>query len=88
MKIALIIVSAVALFALAGRSLYSALYRKPDSRMEVEWKTRMHTEQGKHLVEFEWRQNHRNYYSCFSLKFYRENDMPAADRLVSEPIRR
>lgn len=31
---------------------------------------------GKELVEFEWRQNHRNYYSCFSLKFYQENDMP------------
>ena len=31
---------------------------------------------GKDLVEFEWRQNHRNYYSCFSLKFYQENDMP------------
>ena len=28
------------------------------------------------LVEFEWRQNHRNYYSSFSLKFYQENDMP------------
>ena len=31
---------------------------------------------GKELVEFEWRQNHRNYYSSFSLKFYQENDMP------------
>ena len=31
---------------------------------------------GKELAEFEWRQNHRNYYSCFSLKFYMENDMP------------
>ena len=31
---------------------------------------------GKELVEFEWRQNHRNYYSCFSLKFYQEDDMP------------
>ena len=31
---------------------------------------------GKDLAEFEWRQNHRNYYSCFSLKFYQENDMP------------
>ena len=31
---------------------------------------------GKDLVEFEWRQNHRNYYSSFSLKFYQENDMP------------
>ena len=31
---------------------------------------------GKELVEVEWRQNHRNYYSSFSLKFYQENDMP------------
>lgn len=31
---------------------------------------------GKDLVEFEWRQNHRNFYSSFSLKFYQENDMP------------
>lgn len=31
---------------------------------------------GKELAEFEWRQNHRNYYSSFSLKFYQENDMP------------
>ena len=31
---------------------------------------------GKDLVEFEWRQNHRNFYSCFSLRFYREKDMP------------
>ena len=31
---------------------------------------------GTELVEFEWRQNHRNYYSSFSLKFYQENDMP------------
>lgn len=31
---------------------------------------------GKDLVEVEWRQNHRNYYSSFSLRFYQENDMP------------
>ena len=31
---------------------------------------------GKDLVEFEWRQNHRNFHSCFSLKFYQEKDMP------------
>ena len=30
----------------------------------------------KNLVEFEWRQSHRNIYSSFSLKFYQENDMP------------
>lgn len=31
---------------------------------------------GKELAEFEWRQNHRNFYRSFSLKFYQENDMP------------
>ena len=31
---------------------------------------------GKELVEFEWRQNHGNFYRSFSLKFYQENDMP------------
>ena len=31
---------------------------------------------GKELVEFEWRQNHMNFYRSFSLKFYLENDMP------------
>ena len=31
---------------------------------------------GKELVEFEWRQNHMNFYRSFSLKFYQENDMP------------
>ena len=30
----------------------------------------------KNLVEFEWRQSHRNFCSSFSLKFYQENDMP------------
>ncbi len=30
----------------------------------------------KDLVEFEWRQNHMNFYSSFSLKFYQENDTP------------
>ena len=39
---------------------------------------------GKDLVEFEWRQNHRNYYSSFSLKFYQENDMPLLT-LVGKP---
>jgi len=33
----------------------------------------------KELVEFSWYQNHMNYYSCFSLNFYLENDMPVAD---------
>ena len=40
---------------------------------------------GKDLVEFEWRQNHRNFYRSFSLKFYQENDMPL---LIGWPIRR
>ena len=31
---------------------------------------------GKELVEFEWRQNHMNFYRSFSLKFYQENDVP------------
>ena len=31
---------------------------------------------GKELAEFEWRQNHGNFYRSFSLKFYQENDMP------------
>lgn len=31
---------------------------------------------GKALVEFSWQQNHMNYYGCFSLRFYLENDMP------------
>ena len=31
---------------------------------------------GKDLIEFTWQQNHMNSCKCFSLKFYRENDMP------------
>ena len=31
---------------------------------------------GKELVEFSWQKNHMNYYGCFSLRFYLENDMP------------
>ena len=31
---------------------------------------------GKDLIEFTWQQNHMNSCRCFSLKFYRENDMP------------
>ena len=28
------------------------------------------------MVEFSWQQNHMNYYGCFTLHFYLENDMP------------
>ena len=31
---------------------------------------------GKDLIEFTWQQNHMNSCKCFSLKFYRKNDMP------------
>lgn len=31
---------------------------------------------GKDLIELTWQQNHMNSCKCFSLKFYRENDMP------------
>ena len=74
-KAALITVSAIALLALAGCSLYRLVVTsqiKDGDRMENPDAYRA----GKELVEFEWRQNHRNYYSCFSLKFYQEDDMP------------
>lgn len=74
-KAALITVSVIALLALTGCSLYRLVATsqiKDGGRMENPDAYRA----GKDLVEFEWRQNHRNYYSCFSLKFYQENDMP------------
>ena len=74
-KAALITVSVIALLALAGCSLYRLVATsqiKDGGRMENPDAYRA----GKELVEFEWRQNHRNYYSSFSLKFYQENDMP------------
>ena len=74
-KAALITVSVIALLALTGCSLYRLVVTsqiKDGGRMENPDAYRA----GKELVEFEWRQNHRNYYSCFSLKFYQENDMP------------
>ena len=74
-KAALITLSAISLLALAGCSLYRLVVTsqiKDGSRMENPDAYRA----GKDLVEFEWRQNHRNYYSSFSLKFYQENDMP------------
>ena len=74
-KAALITVSVIALLALTGCSLYRLVVTsqiKDEGRMENPDAYRT----GKELVEFEWRQNHRNYYSSFSLKFYQENDMP------------
>lgn len=74
-KAALITVSVIALLALTGCSLYRLAVTsqiKDGGRMENPDAYRS----GKELVEFEWRQNHRNYYSCFSLKFYHEDDMP------------
>ena len=73
--IALTIVSAVVFIALAGVSLYRYYIDsriQDGGRMENPDTYRA----GKDLVEFEWRQNHRNFHSCFSLKFYREKDMP------------
>ena len=75
MKIALIIVSVIAFITLAGVLLYRFFIGsriQDEGRMENPDAYRA----GKDLVEFEWRQNHRNYYSSFSLKFYQENDMP------------
>ena len=75
MKVALIIVSVIAFITLAGALLYRFFIGsriQDGGRMENPDAYRA----GKELVEFEWRQNHRNYYSCFSLKFYQENDMP------------
>ena len=75
LKIVLIIVSVIAFITLAGVLLYRFFIGsriQDEGRMENPDAYRA----GKDLVEFEWRQNHRNYYSSFSLKFYQENDMP------------
>ena len=75
MKAALITVSAIALLALTGCSLYRLVVTsqiKDGGRTGNPDAYRA----GKELVEFEWRQNHMNYYGCFSLRFYQENDMP------------
>ena len=75
MKVALIIVSVIAFITLAGALLYRFFIGsriQDGGRMENPDKYRAEKE----LVEFEWRQNHRNFYSCFSLKFYQENDTP------------
>ena len=75
LKIVLIIVSVIAFITLAGALLYWFFIGsriQDGGRMENPDAYRA----GKELVEFEWRQNHRNFYSSFSLKFYQENDMP------------
>ena len=75
MKVALIVVSAVALIALAGVRLYRYFIDsriRDGGRMENPDAYRA----GKDLIEFTWQQNHMNSCKCFSLKFYRENDMP------------
>ena len=74
-KAALITVLVIALLALTGCSLYRLVVTsqiKDGGRME----NPDAYSAGKDLVEFEWRQNHRNFYRSFSLKFYLENDMP------------
>ena len=75
MKAALITVSVISLLTLAGCLLYRFAVTsqiKDGGRMENPDAYRV----GKELAEFEWRQNHRNFYRSFSLKFYQENDMP------------
>ena len=75
LKIALIVVLVIAVITLAGVLLYRFFIGsriQDGGRMENPDAYRA----GKELVEFEWRQNHRNFYSCFSLKFYQEDDMP------------
>ena len=75
MKIALIVVLAVALLTLAGVLLYSRFVGsqiKDGGRMENPDADRA----GKKLVEFSWKQNHMNSYRCFTLHFYLENDTP------------
>lgn len=75
LKAALIIVLAVAFLTLAGVLLYwyfIEIRTKDGGRMENPDAYRA----GKELVEFSWQQNHMNYYGCFTLHFYLENDMP------------
>ena len=74
-KAALITVLVIALLVLTGCSLYRLVVTsqiKDGGRMENPDAYRV----GKELKEFEWRQNHMNFYRSFSLKFYLENDMP------------
>ena len=63
------------MLALAGCSLYRMVVTsqiKDGGRMENPDAYRA----GKELVEVSWRQSSDNYYRCFSLRFYQENDMP------------
>mgnify|MGYP007128391932 CR=1 FL=1 len=74
-KIALLIVLATAFVMLAGVLLYRYFIGsriQDGGRMENPDAYRA----GKDLIEFTWQQNHMNPCKCFSLKFYRENDMP------------
>ena len=75
LKIALIVVLVIAVITLAGVLLYRFFIGsriQDGGRMENPDAYRA----GKELVEFEWRQNHMNFYRSFSLKFYLENDTP------------
>ena len=83
LKIALIIVSVIAVITLAGVLLYRFFIGsriQDGGRMENPDAYRA----GKELVEFEWRQNHRNYFFTEILPGGR---YASADRLVSEPVR-
>ena len=74
-KTSLIAVLAIAMLALTGCSLYRMVVTsqiKDGGRMENPDAYRA----GKELVEVSWRQSSDNYYRCFSLRFYQENDMP------------
>ena len=74
-EIAPIIVSVIAFITLAGALLYWLFIGsriQDGGRMENPDAYRAE----KNLVEFEWRQSHRNFCGSFSLKFYQENDMP------------
>ena len=74
-KIALVIALVIAFLALAGTVLYRYFIGsriQDGGRMENPDASRA----GKKLVEFSWRQNHMNYYDCFTLHFYLEDDVP------------
>ena len=75
LKIILISVSVIAFITLAGVFLYWFFIGS-----RIEDGGRMENPDAykaeRVLVEFEWRQNHSNFYSSFSLKFYKENEEP------------
>ena len=71
----MVFILAVAFFTLAGILLYWHFVKsriEDEGRMENPDVYRA----GKELIEFSWKQNHMNYYSCFTLHFYLENSMP------------